>query len=248
MNLPFNESIIIIPTYNEIENIAMMLSAIFELYHEISILIIDDASPDGTGQVVRKAMKNYSNLFMIERDQKLGIGTAYVAGFNFALHRNFNYIFGMDCDFSHNPEDVKHLLKAAMDHDLVIGSRYISGGKVINWPLARLLLSRIASSYSRFVTSIPLYDTTGGFKCFTRKTLEAVNLESLISKGYIFQLELNYIIWTSGMNIREIPIVFYERKKGKSKMGAKIIIEALFNVLVFKFKRLWDESSLQSKF
>ena len=248
MHLPFNESIIIIPTYNEIENIQMMISTIFGLYQEISILIIDDASPDGTGKLVRKEMKNYPNLFMIERDRKLGIGTAYVAGFNFALKRNFNYIFGMDCDFSHNPVDVKHLLKAAMDSDLVIGSRYIPGGKVINWPLARLLLSRIASSYSRFITSIPLYDTTGGFKCFTRKTLESVKLESLISKGYIFQLELNYIIWTSGMNIREIPIIFHERKKGKSKMGAKIIIEALFNVLVFKFKRLWDESALLSKF
>lgn len=242
MHLPFNESLIIIPTYNEIENIETMVNTIFGLHPEISVLIIEDGSPDGTAAAVKNMMKTYKNLHMIERVGKLGLGTAYVAGFRFALEHKFNYIFGMDCDFSHDPEDIKHLLEAALDHDLVIGSRYIKGGKVVNWPLKRLLLSKYASTYTRFVTNIPLHDTTGGFKCFTRKTLESIKLEDIISNGYIFQLELNYKVWINGMKIKEIPIVFYERKHGKSKMGKGIIFEALFNVLVLRFKRLWDES------
>ena len=240
MQLPFNESLIIIPTYNEIENIELMIDTIFEQYPEISLLIIDDGSPDGTARVVKAKMTIFNKLHL--RKKKLGIGTAYLKGFKFALEKKFNYIFGMDCDFSHDPRDIKYLLRNALEYDLVIGSRYVEGGRIINWPKRRFLLSKYASTYTRFITSIPVHDTTGGFKCFTRRALEAINLENVISYGYIFQLELNYMIWTQGLRVKEIPIVFNERKKGKSKLERKIIIEALFNVFVFKFGRFWDES------
>ena len=237
MSLPFNESIIIIPTYNEIENIEKMIHSIFLMYPGINLLIIDDTSPDGTADTVRKLMKKFNCLHFIQRVEKLGIGTAYVAGFKYALEREYNFIFTMDCDFSHDPKDIKRLLKGALKYDLVIGSRYVKGGKVIDWPLGRLILSKSASIYSRIVTRIPIEDTTGGFKCFTRKALEAVNISGVISKGYIFQLEMNFIIWKSGMEILEIPISFRERKNGKSKMEGRIIVEALVKVFIIRFKK-----------
>ena len=237
MILPFNESVIIIPTYNEIENIQKMIQSIFKLYPDVSVLIIDDSSPDGTADVVKKLMNQFNNLQLVLRPNKLGIGSAYLSGLRYALDRGFNFIFTMDCDFSHDPKDIRRLLKSSLDYDLVIGSRYVRGGKTLNWSKRRFLLSKLGSTYTRFITSIPVQDTTGGFKCYTKNALEKINLEHIISNGYIFQLEMNYMAWINGLKIKEIPIVFHERKKGKSKMERKIIIEALFNVFIFKFKR-----------
>lgn len=231
MSLPWSKTLVIIPTFNEIDNIDRMINTLFGLYPEMSLLIIEDGSPDGTADVVRENQKKYSNLHMIERTGKLGLGTAYITGFKWALEKDYEFVFEMDCDFSHDPEQVKDLLEAAQTNDLVIGSRYIDGIRIINWPFKRLLLSYLASIYTRFVTGIPVFDTTGGFKCFTRKSLTTLNLDNIISKGYIFQLELNYKVWLSGLRVKEVPIIFYERRDGESKMAGGIIFEALFAVL-----------------
>ncbi len=237
--LPYNETLIIIPTYNEIDNIQRMIETLFELYPNISILIIDDGSPDGTPLVVKKFQEKFKEqLFLIERSGKLGLGTAYTQGFKWALEHSFNYIFEMDCDFSHDPKQIPDLLSEALTHDLVIGSRYIDGIRIINWPFHRLLLSYLASIYTRIVTQIPINDTTGGFKCFTRKALKSLNLDNILSNGYIFQLELNYKIWCLGLPIKEVPIIFYERRDGQSKMGGSIIFEAVFSVIQLKIKKM----------
>ena len=239
MGLPFDKTLIIIPTYNEIDNIERMITTLFGLYPEVSLLIIEDGSPDGTADVVKKYQEKYpNNLFMIERTGKLGLGTAYVTGFKWALERDYQFVFEMDCDFSHDPEQVKDLLSAAQINDLVIGSRYIDGIRIINWPFRRLLLSYLASIYTRFVTGIPVFDTTGGFKCFTRKALESLDLNNIISSGYIFQLELNYKVWSKGLKVKEVPIIFYERRDGQSKMAGGIIFEALFAVLRLRVKKV----------
>ena len=237
--LPFKESLIIIPTFNEKENVGKMIKSLFDLYPDISLLIVDDNSPDGTALEVKSHKEDFPHkLFLLEREKKNGLGKAYTAGFKWALERNFNYIFEMDCDFSHDPQDVKHLLAKALKNDLVIGSRYVGGIRIINWPFKRLLLSYCASIYTRVVTGIPIYDTTGGFKCFTRKALLSLNLDNILSDGYIFQLELNYKIWSQGMSIKEVPIIFQERREGASKMGKGIIVEAFFNVLKLYMKYL----------
>lgn len=231
MSLPWSKTLVIIPTFNEIDNIDRMINTLFGLYPEMSLLIIEDGSPDGTADVVRENQKKYTNLHMIERTGKLGLGTAYITGFKWALEKDYEFVFEMDCDFSHDPKQVKDLLEAAQTNDLVIGSRYIEGIRIINWPFKRLLLSYLASIYTRFVTGIPVFDTTGGFKCFTRKALTTLNLDNIISKGYIFQLELNYKVWLSGLKVKEVPIIFYERRDGESKMAGGIIFEALFAVI-----------------
>lgn len=238
MQLPWHKTLVIIPTYNEIDNIERMISTLFGLYPEMSLLIIEDGSPDGTAEVVKKMQEKHAKLFMIERTGKLGLGTAYITGFKWALERDYDYVFEMDCDFSHDPQQVKDLLEAAQNNDLVIGSRYINGIRIINWPFKRLLLSYLASIYTRFVTGIPVFDTTGGFKCFSRKALETLNLNHIISKGYIFQLELNYKVWLSGLKVKEVPITFYERRDGQSKMAGGIIFEALFAVIRLRVKAL----------
>lgn len=230
MSLPFSQSLVIVPTYNEIENIEKMIHAVFEQSPEFSLLIIEDGSPDGTAEKVKELQSKFPNLHMIERTGKLGLGTAYVTGFKWALEREYNFVFEMDCDFSHDPNDLPNLLRTAQESDLVIGSRYINGIRIINWPFKRLLLSYGASIYTRFITGITVLDTTGGFKCFTRKALESLNLDNIISNGYSFQLELNYKIWAKGLNITEFPIVFTERRDGQSKMGGGIILEAVFAV------------------
>jgi len=237
--LPFKESLIIIPTYNEIDNIERMITTLLGLYPEVSVLIIDDGSPDGTAKKVKELQEKYPQLNLLERSGKLGLGTAYVTGFKWALGKGYNYIFEMDCDFSHDPTAVKDLLVAAQNHDLAIGSRYINGIRIINWPFRRLLLSYMASIYTRFVTGIPVFDTTGGFKCFSRKALETLNLDQIISSGYIFQLELNYKVWLKGLKIIEVPITFYERRDGQSKMGGGIIFEALWAVLRLRLKKIF---------
>ena len=239
MELPFEHSLIIIPTYNEIENIEKMVRTLFDLYPSISLLIIEDGSPDGTANVVKRLMNEFGNLSIYERAGKLGLGTAYIAGFKWALQKKFQYIFEMDCDFSHDPKQVADLLAAAVENDLIIGSRYVEGIRIINWPIQRLLLSYGASIYTRFITGIPVYDTTGGFKCFKRTTLEALDLDNIISNGYSFQLELNYKIWVKGFKIKEVPIVFYERKNGQSKMGGGIILEAILAVFRLRLKKIF---------
>lgn len=239
--LPFNKSLIIVPTFNEIENIEKMINKVFEINTDISLLIIDDGSPDGTAEKVKEMQGKYPNLHLMQREGKLGLGTAYTTGFKWALEKGYDYVFEMDCDFSHDPNDLPRLLTAAQENDLVIGSRYIGGIRIINWPFKRLLLSYLASIYIRFVTGIPVIDATGGFKCFTRKALEAIDLDHIISKGYIFQLELNYKVWCKGLKVKEIPITFYEREVGVSKMGGGIIFEALFSVARLRLKKLFRQ-------
>ena len=236
---PIDKSLIIIPTYNEIDNIDKMIRAVFVLYPAISILIIDDGSPDGTAQIVEGHQKEFKNLHLLKRSGKLGLGTAYTTGFKWALERHYDYVFEMDCDFSHDPAQVKNLLEAAQSHDLVIGSRYIDGIRIINWPFRRLLLSYLASIYTRFVTGIPIQDTTGGFKCFSRKALNSLDLDQIVSSGYIFQLELNYKIWLKGLRIKEVPIIFYERRDGQSKVAGGIIFEALWAVLRLRLMKIF---------
>ena len=233
--LNYSKTLIIIPTYNEIDNIERMITTVFGLYPEISILIIEDGSPDGTADVVKRLQQSQKSLHMIERTGKQCLGTAYITGFKWALERDYEFVFEMDCDFSHDPKQIPDLLEAAQENDLVIGSRYIDGIRIINWPFHRLLLSYLASIYTRFVTNIPVFDTTGGFKCFSRKALSSLNLDNIIANGYIFQLELNYKVWSLGMNVKEVPIIFYERRDGESKMGGGIIWEAFFAVLKLRF-------------
>lgn len=234
----FNQTLVIIPTYNEIQNIEKMIRTMFDLHEGISLLIIEDGSPDGTAAVVKRLQGEFSKLHMIERTGKLGLGTAYITGFKWALERDYEYIFEMDCDFSHDPKAVPELLEAAKTHDLAIGSRYVGGIRIINWPFHRLLLSYLASIYIRIVTNLPIMDPTGGFKCFTRKALQSLNLDKIIANGYIFQLELTYKIWSQGLKVKEVPIVFNERQEGVSKMGGGIVFEAFFAVLHLKFLRI----------
>lgn len=237
-SLPFNKTLIIIPTYNEILNIEKMLTTLFGLYPEVSILIIEDGSPDGTAEYVKKTQIEFKNLHIIERTGKQGLATAYTTGFKWALERDYQFVFEMDCDFSHDPKDVERLLAAALENDLVIGSRYIDGIRIINWPFQRLLLSYLASIYIRLVTGLPIIDVTGGFKCFTRKALESINLDKIISTGYIFQSELNYKVFSKGLSVKEVPIIFKEREEGVSKMGGGIIFEAFFTVLKLRVMKL----------
>ncbi len=230
--------LIIIPTYNEIENIEILIKEIYAIDSAIDILIVDDNSPDGTGKQVRKLKDHYNNLFLIEREGKLGLGTAYVAGFKFALKNGYSIIFEMDADFSHDPKEIPNFLDAVKDSDLVIGSRYIKGVNVVNWPLSSLLFSYFANKYTRFVTGLPLYDSTGGYKCFRRQVLEAINLEEVRSGGYSFQIEMSFKAWKKGFQLKEIPIIFIDRAVGKSKMSKQIIREAVWMVWKLKFKSL----------
>lgn len=237
--LPYNKSLLIIPTYNEIDNIERMLTTLTGLYPELNILIIEDGSPDGTADVVKKFMQSNDKIHMIERTGKLGLGTAYITGFKWALERDYEFVFEMDCDFSHDPKDVPRLLEAAQSHDLVIGSRYIDGIRIINWPIHRLLLSYFAGVYTRIITGLNVLDATGGFKCFTRKALESLNLDRVFSNGYSFQVELNFKIWAKGLKIKEVPIIFTERRDGESKMSGGIIHEAVFAVIKLRLRKIF---------
>lgn len=231
------KTIIVIPTYNEAENIQKLISAIFNLQiNDLSILVIDDSSPDGTAAIVKEMLQNDSRIHLIERDGKLGLGTAYVRGFKYALENGFDYIMEMDADFSHDPKEIVIFLEQIQHYDLVIGSRYIVGVNVVNWPLSRLLLSYFANVYTRVVTGLPVKDCTGGFKCFRRQVLSAINLDKIHSDGYAFQIEMNFKTWKNGFRIREIPIVFTDRIAGSSKMSRPIIWEAVW--VVWKLKLL----------
>ncbi|MBE6339132.1 MAG: polyprenol monophosphomannose synthase [Marinilabiliaceae bacterium] len=231
--------LVIIPTYNEKENINAIISAVFTLPVEYHILIIDDGSPDGTADIVRDLMTKYTDrLFMIERSGKLGLGTAYLRGFQWAIEHKYDLIYEMDADFSHPPKDLLKLHEACTDGgaDLAIGSRYISGVNVVNWPIGRVLMSYFASVYVRLVTGMKIMDTTAGFKCYTRKVLETIPLDKVKLKGYGFQIEMKFTAWKYGFNIVEVPIIFTDRKQGSSKMSGGIFNEAVWGVIGMKIR------------
>jgi dolichol-phosphate mannosyltransferase len=229
--------LIIIPTYNEKENIGLLVSAIDAVVSGAHILVVDDSSPDGTSAYVKDLAGRREGLFVLDRRKKEGLGKAYVAGFHWALEHEYDLVFEMDADFSHDPKYLPDFLKAIENNDLVIGSRYISGVNVVNWPMSRLLLSYFASIVAQLIVGIPIKDCTAGFKCFRRKVLETINLTGIGSSGYSFQIEMNYHAWKNKFRIAEIPIVFTDRKRGVSKMSTKIIREGL--ILLWKL-RLWS--------
>ncbi len=237
--LQYEKTVILIPTYDEAINVEKMARTIFKTYPGISLVIIDDGSPDGTGNIVKKLQGDFPNLHLIERTKKQGIGKAYIAGFRWALEKEYEFIFEMDCDFSHDPDDIQKLLEAAQDNDLVIGSRYINGISIVNWPLKRLMLSYLASVYTRFITRIPIRDTTGGFKCFTRNALKSLRFDEIVSSGYSFQIEVNYKLWCKGFKIKEVSTIFYERRDGQSKMNNEIVFEAIFSVIFLRLKKIF---------
>jgi dolichol-phosphate mannosyltransferase len=233
------KSLVIIPTYNEKQNILAIIQAIFEQkLAGLEILVVDDSSPDGTGDLVAAAAAADPRIHLLRRAKKLGLGTAYVAGFRFALDRDYERIIEMDADFSHDPRDLGRLLEASANADIVVGSRYINGVNVVNWPLRRLLLSMFASYYTRIITGLPQHDCTAGFKCFRREVLENLALERVQSDGYSFQIEMNFRAWVKGYTIKEIPIVFIDRAAGTSKMSKRIIREAIWMVWKLKFLQL----------
>lgn len=227
-------AIVVIPTYNEIDNIERMIQAILGVLPEISILVVDDNSPDGTAKKIKELQSVNSNIHLLERAGKMGLGTAYCDGFQYALSKGFDYIFEMDADFSHDPKELPNFLEAIKDYDLVLGSRYIKGVNVVNWPLRRLLLSYFANLYTQVITGLPVKDATGGFKCFRAELLKKIDLTTIKSNGYGFQIEMTYRLWKKGARIKEIPIIFIDRMNGVSKMNKSIIYEAIF--LVWKLK------------
>lgn len=226
--------LIIIPTYNERENIVLLIPEIRKVLPEAHLLIVDDSSPDGTSQCVKELARSIDGVFILDRKKKQGLGRAYISGFKWALERSYEYIFEMDSDFSHDPKYLPDFIKAIETADLVIGSRYISGVNVVNWPMSRLLLSYFGNLGARIVAGIPVKDCTGGFKCFRRRVLENINLSRIGSSGYSFQVEMNYHVWKKGFRIIEIPIIFTDRRRGVSKMSTKIVREAL--VLLWKLR------------
>ena len=232
-----SDSVIIIPTYNEKENIEKMIRTLMALEHSFDVLVVDDGSPDGTAGIVKSMMEVFpGRVHIIERSGKLGLGTAYIAGFKWALAHGYEYIFEMDADFSHNPDDVPLLYEAcAKDgYDLSIGSRYVSGVNVVNWPMGRVLMSYFASKYVRFITRLPVFDTTAGFNCYRREVLETIDLDKIRFKGYAFQIEMKFTTHKCGFSIKEVPVIFVNRALGTSKMSGGIFSEALFGVVKLK--------------
>lgn len=233
-----SDSLVIIPTYNERENIENIIRAVFQLEHGFHILVIEDGSPDGTAAIVKQLQQEFpEQLFMIERTGKLGLGTAYITGFRWALQHNYEYVFEMDADFSHNPQDLPRLYAACHDQgaDLSIGSRYVSGVNVVNWPMGRVLMSYFASKYVHLITGLPIHDTTAGFVCYRRRVLEAIGLDSIRFKGYAFQIEMKFTAYQCGCHIQEVPVIFINRELGTSKMNSSIFGEAVFGVIRLKW-------------
>ena len=235
------DSIVIIPTYNEKENIETIIRAVFSLPKVFHILVIDDASPDGTASIVHNLMKEFpSQLFIEERKGKLGLGTAYIHGFKWALARDYEFVFEMDADFSHNPNDLPRLYEACSTegYDLAIGSRYCKGVNVVNWPMGRVLMSYFASKYVRFITRLKVHDSTAGFKCYRRKVLETIDLDNIQFKGYAFQIEMKYKAYVLGFKIKEVNVIFINRQLGTSKMSSGIFGEAFFGVMNLRWKKI----------
>ncbi|HHW80645.1 MAG TPA: polyprenol monophosphomannose synthase [Bacteroidales bacterium] len=235
------DSIVIIPTYNEKENIENIIRTVFALPKKFNILIVDDASPDGTASIVRNLMKEFpSQLFIEERKGKLGLGTAYIHGFKWALARDYEYVFEMDADFSHNPDDLPRLYNACSEegYDVAIGSRYCFGVNVVNWPIGRVLMSYFASKYVRFITRLKIHDSTAGFKCYKRKVLETIDLDKIQFKGYAFQIEMKYKAHVLGFKIKEVNVIFINRQHGTSKMSSGIFGEAFFGVMNLRWKKI----------
>lgn len=236
-----NHSLVIIPTYNEIENIHAIIQRVFEQPVSFDLLIIDDGSPDGTAQAVKELQKQWDGrLHLIERPGKLGLGTAYIAGFKWALSRGYDYVYEMDADFSHNPNDLVRLYEACHveGYDVAIGSRYVTGVNVVNWPIERVLMSYFAGMYVRIITSMPLMDPTAGFICYKKEVLQAINLDKIRFVGYAFQIEMKFNAWKRGFKIKEVPIIFTDRTQGNSKMSKGIFREAVFGVIKLKIDHL----------
>jgi dolichol-phosphate mannosyltransferase len=237
-----NQTLIIVPTVNERENLPRVAQKLLSLPVGVDLLVMDGNSSDGTGKIADELAAKHPEIHVLHEQKKNGLGRAYIAGFKWALGRDYEFIFEMDCDLSHNPDDIPSLLDAAKDADLVLGSRYINGIRIINWPLSRLMLSKGAAHYVQIVTGMPFADPTGGFKCFRQRALKAINLDEVQSNGYSFQIEMTHKLWRQGMKIVEVPIVFTEREQGHSKMSGHIVREALFMVW-----RLWIQNGCRRK-
>jgi len=239
-----SKSVVIIPTYNEKENIEKIIRTVCSLSRPFDILIIDDNSPDGTAEIVKSLQKDYpGEIFILERAGKLGLGTAYITGFKWSLEQGYDFIFEMDADFSHNPNDLVALQDACEKEnaDVAIGSRYITGVNVVNWPMGRVLMSYYASAYVRFITGMTIRDTTAGFKCYRSRVLKTINLDRIRFKGYAFQIEMKFTAWKMGFRIVEVPIIFTERKHGASKMSSGIVKEAVFGVISMKWRSIFTK-------
>jgi dolichol-phosphate mannosyltransferase len=239
-----SDSLVIIPTYNEKENIEKMIRKVLSLEPSFHVLLVDDGSPDGTGQIIKDLQKTFPDkLFLIERSGKLGLGTAYIAGFQWALAHHYHFIFEMDADFSHNPSDLIKLREScANGADLAIGSRYKSGINVVNWPMSRVLLSFYASKYVQFITGMPINDATAGFKCYRREVLQSIDFNKIKFVGYAFQIEMKFVTWKKGFNIIEVPIIFTDRSEGTSKMSKGIVKEAILGVIQMKLMSYFQKS------
>jgi dolichol-phosphate mannosyltransferase len=233
------KTLVIVPTYNELDNIPILIPAVLGQDENIHILIVDDNSPDGTSNFVQEQSIKNDRIHLIKREKKMGLGTAYITGFRYALNNGYDYICEMDADFSHDPKELKNFLVAIKEYDLVLGIRYIHGVRVLNWPMRRLLLSFFASVYTRLITGLPVRDATGGYKCFRRRVLEAIDLDHVKSNGYSFQIEMTFKAYAKGFNIKEIPIVFIDRVIGKSKMSRKIVREAITMVWKLRIQKIF---------
>ncbi|HHY85852.1 MAG TPA: polyprenol monophosphomannose synthase [Verrucomicrobia bacterium] len=237
-----NNTLVVIPTYNERENLPPLIQRLLALPVQVDVLIVDDNSPDGTGKLADEIAAKHPGIHVLHRSVKNGLGRAYIDGFKWALERGYEFIFEMDGDFSHNPDDIPAFLDAAKEADLVLGSRYVNGIRVINWPLRRLMLSTTAAKYVKWITGMPFSDPTGGYKCFRRRALLAIPLDQIQSNGYSFQIEMTHMIWRQGLRVAEVPIVFTDRFQGHSKMSRAIIFEALWMVW-----KLWFQNGLRRR-
>lgn len=233
------KTLVIIPTYDEADNIERIVLQILDQQEGVEVLVVDDGSPDGTAAIVEKLVETDSRIHLIKRPGKKGLGTAYVEGFRYACTRGYDYVFEMDADFSHDPAEIPKFLDRIREYDLVIGSRYTNGVRVVNWPIRRLLLSYAANVYTRVITGLPIKDSTGGFKCYRRQVLESINLDSIRSNGYAFQIEMSFKAWKKGFRLCEIPITFVDRRSGISKMSKRIVFEAVFMVWKLKLRSLF---------
>jgi dolichol-phosphate mannosyltransferase len=236
-----SRTLVVTPTYNEAENIESFISAVLSQDPSLEMLIVDDNSPDGTGAIVEKLQQSNNRIHMLRRPGKMGLGTAYVAGFKYAIAESYDYVFEMDADFSHDPKEVPKMLKKMETCDVAIGSRYVNGVRVVNWPIRRLLLSYGANVYTRVITGLPVKDATGGFKCFKKEVLEAIDLDRVRSNGYAFQIEMNFKVWSKGFKVSEHPIIFFERQSGVSKMSRNIVYEAVFMVWKLKLQKVFGQ-------